>query len=651
MAENNPTAGTGAEPGETLTRKQTVIALRESIRDEYKAASDYEARAAVTPDPRARDVLLSIAAEEKVHAGEFQAVLAQLAPDEASAWIDGALEVIENQPAAQDMIAKAREVTEMGYQVTFGGAVLAIAKAADTSGDWPFRGVLSSTRPDAQGDAFTRGCLEYMADAINSKRINVTDKTHVDPGVRDTMGYVHKAELLKCDDGEWELLVSGALFGTDPFTPRVARQIEDGQVTMSVDGKIPSAQYVYKANHNGGKVARFVERIDPKNALFCNGGREINHDTWVLPIAKALEDGDALEIAKAAEVSDAKWDGKRSDLPKSAYLVQSDKWAECKLPVYEPDETSTKDAAGHYTRRGALNADAVRAALADVGGAHTGTPMDIPADVRAKLDALAEQAGIKVAKAMENEEAVVETPEMEPIPVEVVETEAPPSPVFAENSEAEDGEEAFEEIADEFEDLVEQLQKTVVGILAQPANERAGLIMAALKAFTDAFTAQFSEDIAKAGARHSAADMNGLHKIIDTAKSVCGCPDCAGTVAKAEEPESDTASEPTAAEAPAVEPEPIPVAKAEDDAPPPAAEPLDIAKAVEDAIAPFKTLLDETTGKLKEVSDELAILKAMPADGGPEVPELTVAKAEDVDATAVRVSLSENGVLRMGRIK
>jgi hypothetical protein len=94
----------------------------------------------------------------------------------------------------------------------------------------------------------------------------------------------------------------------------------------------------------------------------------------------------AIALADTA-VSHKPWGSIDKDcLPRSAFLDQGDpnKTSTWRLPVYEG--TGPKDADGRYTKRGPLNINGVRAALAALGGARTGTAMTgVPAGVKAKL--------------------------------------------------------------------------------------------------------------------------------------------------------------------------------------------------------------------------------------------------------------------------
>lgn len=102
------------------------------------------------------------------------------------------------------------------------------------------------------------------------------------------------------------------------------------------------------------------------------------------PFLKAMP---AIMLAELAEVSRKPWGGiNKSKLPRSCFLIPGDpddkeSW---KLPVYEG--AGPMDADGHYTKRGPLNINGVRAALQAIGGSRTGTPMSgVNGGVRAKL--------------------------------------------------------------------------------------------------------------------------------------------------------------------------------------------------------------------------------------------------------------------------
>ena len=87
----NPFAGNSL--GRKMTRDEIVRALRIAIAAEYEAVQMYQQIAEATTDENVRKVMLSVAREEIVHAGEFLEVLLLLSPDEAAAYEEGSREV------------------------------------------------------------------------------------------------------------------------------------------------------------------------------------------------------------------------------------------------------------------------------------------------------------------------------------------------------------------------------------------------------------------------------------------------------------------------------------------------------------------------------------------------------------------------------
>lgn len=99
-----------------------------------------------------------------------------------------------------------------------------------------------------------------------------------------------------------------------------------------------------------------------------------------MPAVQLSGDGGQISHRSWASVN-------KSMLPRSAFLDPGDpdKKSTWRLPVYEG--AGPKDADGCYTQRGPLNINGVRAALAALGGAHTGRAMTgVPSGVRAKLE-------------------------------------------------------------------------------------------------------------------------------------------------------------------------------------------------------------------------------------------------------------------------
>lgn len=81
--------------GHKLTRQELARGIRLMIAAEYEAVQLYQQLADGTDVPLARQVLLEIADEEKVHAGEFLRLLHELDPDEQKHYQEGCEEVEE----------------------------------------------------------------------------------------------------------------------------------------------------------------------------------------------------------------------------------------------------------------------------------------------------------------------------------------------------------------------------------------------------------------------------------------------------------------------------------------------------------------------------------------------------------------------------
>lgn len=69
--------------------------LRAAIIAELDAVNLYEQLAAMTDNPHLKTVFLDVAKEEKTHAGEFQAMLLRLDPEQKEELAKGAEEVEE----------------------------------------------------------------------------------------------------------------------------------------------------------------------------------------------------------------------------------------------------------------------------------------------------------------------------------------------------------------------------------------------------------------------------------------------------------------------------------------------------------------------------------------------------------------------------
>jgi rubrerythrin len=87
------TAFTGMNSERKLTPGELVRAIRLMVADEYEAIQVYTQLAESIDNELAKEVLLDIADEERVHAGEFLRLLKELDPGEAGFYDKGAAEV------------------------------------------------------------------------------------------------------------------------------------------------------------------------------------------------------------------------------------------------------------------------------------------------------------------------------------------------------------------------------------------------------------------------------------------------------------------------------------------------------------------------------------------------------------------------------
>lgn len=89
----NPFAGLALE--RKVTHEELVRAIRYSIAAEYEAIQLYMQLAESTDNEKARAVLMDVANEERVHAGEFLRLLKDIAPEEEKFYQEGIEEVEE----------------------------------------------------------------------------------------------------------------------------------------------------------------------------------------------------------------------------------------------------------------------------------------------------------------------------------------------------------------------------------------------------------------------------------------------------------------------------------------------------------------------------------------------------------------------------
>ena len=81
-------------------------ALRLATMAEYEAVNLYERMAEVVQDEKVKEVLLDVAKEEKVHIGEFEALLNKLDPEHKSAIEDGEKEVGDVEADVEESFEK-----------------------------------------------------------------------------------------------------------------------------------------------------------------------------------------------------------------------------------------------------------------------------------------------------------------------------------------------------------------------------------------------------------------------------------------------------------------------------------------------------------------------------------------------------------------
>jgi uncharacterized protein len=85
----------GKVPDRKLTNDELIRAIRLDLAAEHEAVHLYMAHAEASDNPLAKKVLMDIANEERVHAGEFARLISILAGDEDALLAQGAQEVNE----------------------------------------------------------------------------------------------------------------------------------------------------------------------------------------------------------------------------------------------------------------------------------------------------------------------------------------------------------------------------------------------------------------------------------------------------------------------------------------------------------------------------------------------------------------------------
>lgn len=621
---------------------------------------------------------------QEIYLAAFNAAFEQYDGNEGkshgTAW--AAVKEKYKQNADEEWVAKsAASPGVVGFE--FDAPINRVWKSADGSQMF-FEGVASTTSVDTQKERTSDQCIKSMAGQVGLDLFNIHTRI---AGQELGATISHKVA-----DGA--LFVEAELFADNPEAVRIYNRMVSGKsYGLSIGGKVTAAHF---ETAKSGERIRVLDDIALHHMVITPNPS--NKDTWTAIVAKSAEgipEFETLvetrleplpnpdETAKVA-VSDAAWDGKRSDFPKSAYLVQADNWTDCKLPVYEPDTSSEQDADGHYTKRGALNANGVRAALSAIAGGRTGKPMDVTQAVKDKLDTLAKAAGIEVAKD-EGAATMSDLPSVQDaMPVAIVNDSANAVPIKWADQDPEtyatDLAGNMAEVAEYAPDVwryTNALEKTIKGIWKSTpdASTRQTMAMQALVDFTSVVFANVSAEVGKAGARHSAADVKMIHTAITALQAACGCDTCAGAVTKAEAPDKEAEPMPdeegTAVEKTEVAEEPVAAAPAEetseavaeeeavteeetvtpaepavepvDDAAKTAAEPaVEAAPTGDDVLKVMRDEMDALKSQLETQAAELGRLKALPAEGGPvskvdgdkEVADTQVAKVDLVEEAA-----------------
>jgi rubrerythrin len=111
----------GKVPDRKLTTEELVRAIRLDLAAEHEAVHLYMAHADATDHPLAKEVLIDIANEERVHAGEFARLLQILTGDEDTFLAEGVEEVDEMAAELGGIEeAGATEGTAAGEEATVG---------------------------------------------------------------------------------------------------------------------------------------------------------------------------------------------------------------------------------------------------------------------------------------------------------------------------------------------------------------------------------------------------------------------------------------------------------------------------------------------------------------------------------------------------
>jgi len=405
-------------------------------------------------------------------------------------------------------------------------------------GPMRFIGIASSTSLDREGDRMLEQALDMMAQARNVPLLNWVDGSHR----ADRSKAIGKAERFWREGNK--LMVEGRFYDWVPEARTIYDQLADQEAGAPVSYSLSvGGGFQYGRDETG---QRGIAKVNLTNLVVAPSDKVMNPDC-VLALAKALELDEAEELLEKAllplAAENLAWDADRAVASLKEWASAGDAGDEMDWGKYGRGflwHAPNPSKQGDFKLPFAMVIDGqphavwngIRAAYAAMQGARGG--VDIPeadrADVLAKLKAYYAAFG----KDWPLEKSAASTD-------------------FQENLLEDD-------IARALDGRVWQLQQalreTLSSIMAAGGEVRQ-LVMSALADFTEAVLALLSPVtaesgsgepiLAKAGARHSAKDIELIHSAMRSLADLCGCEGCAGylggTLAKAHPKEDSAVSE------------------------------------------------------------------------------------------------------------
>lgn len=259
--------------------------VRDALAAEQEATIQYEAAAAKAGHPLVREVLLRVAEEERVHAGEFQRLLETLLADEAALNAKGAAEVDEmtGRLTGKEMAKALRQVVEEAREAAVtdpvedagaesGGVLRDMAKALAGAVGLLKGCVKPHTRKTKSGKVVQMG--GYNTSRQAKQQAADAFRAHQDTGEpldEEEVEAIHAAGL--ADRGDFEN-TGGGMYR---YVPRVQKALSSGS-DLVTEGA------------TGGQTLR-TQQIDRgvKRTGGMNGKTRARHLRCLL---KALQEGD-----------------------------------------------------------------------------------------------------------------------------------------------------------------------------------------------------------------------------------------------------------------------------------------------------------------------------------------------------------------------